>query len=146
MGPVPSEMFPYANEFWELQAFNQALMWTATLPGGNVSAFQEAFRPEYIGIAFVLAVSLYFLLEHFGLPVFLVYGVIRGLDQTTPGGILPMVIGAFVGRFIFRRKYGDLWPQRRVVFAAGFGCGMGLIQMVALGIVLMFKSAIKLPV
>jgi hypothetical protein len=83
-------------------------------------------------------------LAHFGLPVFLVYGVVRGLDQTMPHGVIPMFIGALLGRFVFRKWYGEKWPQYRIVFAAGFSAGIGLISMLSLGFVLVSKSVIKL--
>ena len=144
IGPVPSEMFPYANQFWELNAYRQGLLWTATLPDEAASPFMEAFRPEYLSIGFGLALLVYASLAHFGLPVFLVYGVVRGLDQTMPHAVIPMFIGALLGRFVFRKWFGEKWPQYRIVFAAGFSAGMGLIAMFSLGFVLMSKSVIKL--
>jgi hypothetical protein len=144
MGPVPSEMFPYADEFWELRAYQQGLMWSATLPGEAASPFLEAFKPTVLAIGFTVALSVYAMLNHFGLPVFLVYGVVRGLDQSVPHAILPMCIGALLGRLVFRKWFGKKWPQYRIVFNAGFVAGIGLITMVSLGFVLMSKSVIKL--
>ena len=146
LGPVPSEMFPYANEFWELNAYNQGLMYSATMPDAPVNAFTEAFRFEYLGAGLGVALLFYAFLAHFNLPVFLVYGLIRGLDQTMPHGVLPTVIGAFIGRYGCRKWFGDMWPQYRIVFAAGFGAGVGLITMLSLGVVFMAKSASVLPV
>jgi len=143
---VPSEMFPYANEFWELRAYRQGLMYSATLPGEAASPFREAFNPMYLGVGFVLAVGVYSVLSHFSLPIFLVYGVVRGLDQSVPHAIVPMFIGALLGRYVLRKKFGDDWPRYRIVFAAGFTAGMGLITMLSLGFVLMSKSVIRLPV
>lgn len=146
MGPVPSQLFPYANEFWELNAYNQGLVWSATLPGEVLNPFKEAFRADYLGAGFGLAMCLYAILSHFNLPIFLLYGLIRGLDQTLPHAVIPTVIGAFLGRFVFRKIYKDKWSQYRIVFAAGFGAGMGLITMLALGFVFMAKSANLLPI
>lgn len=140
MGPVPSEMYPYANEFWELQAYQQGLIATATLPDAGTSPFREAFRGDYIGYGFGAALVLYAILAHFNLPVFLVYGMIRGLDQSLPHAIIPTIIGAMIGRFGCRKWFGDMWPQYRIVFAAGFGAGTGLSVMLALGVVFMLKS------
>jgi len=142
---VPSEMFPYANEFWELKAYQQGLVYSATLPGEASSAFREAFRPGYLAIGYALALSVYGVLSHFGLPIFLVYGVVRGLDQSVPHALVPMFIGALLGRFVFRKRFGEKWPQYRVVFSAGFAAGVGLATMLSLGVVLMSKSVIKLP-
>ena len=145
MGPVPSAIFPFANEFWELQAYQQGLMWTATLPGEQISPFREAFRWEFLGGGFGLAVLTYGFLARFNLPVFLVYGIIRGLDQSVPHTILPTVIGALLGRYGCRKWFKDKWPQYRVVFAAGFTAGMGLVAMLGMGFVFITKSVINLP-
>ena len=63
-----------------------------------------------------------------------------------PHGVLPTVVGALIGRFGCRKWFGDKWPQYRIVFAAGFSAGVGLITMLALGFVFMAKSATVLPV
>jgi len=146
MGPVPSELFPYANKFWELNAYSWGLMASATMPGEAASPFREAFRPEYLTVGFVLALSLFMGLYRFGLPIFLVYGVVGGLNQTEPSAAIPMFLGALFGRYVCRKKFGENWPKYRIVFSAGFGAGMGLIGMFALGFMLMSKSVIKLPV
>ena len=143
---VPSEMFPYANEFWELRAYRLGLLYSATLPGETASPFREAFVPGYLFAGFGLALAVYAGLSHFGLPIFLVYGVVRGLDQSVPHAIIPMFIGALIGKFVCRKWFGDNWPKYRIVFAAGFTAGMGLITMLSLGMVLMSKSVVKLPV
>lgn len=146
MGPVPSEMFPYANEFWELNAYQQGLMATATLPDAGISPFREAFRMDYVGTGLGSAMLLYGVLARFNLPVFLVYGLVRGLDQSLPHTIIPTILGALLGRYGCRKWFGERWPQYRIVFAAGFGAGTGLISMVALGVVFMLKSVnVTLP-
>lgn len=142
---VPSELFPYANQFWELNAFQQGLIFSATLPGDVVTPFHDAFRPEFIGAGLFLALAVFACLNHFGLPIFLVFGVIRGLDQSMPHVIIPMFLGALLGRYVFRKRFGDRWPQYRIVVAAGFSAGVGLITMLCLGIVFVAKSVIKLP-
>lgn len=107
--------------------------------------FREAFRPEYITAGLTLALAVYACLSHFGFPVFLVFGVIRGLDQSMPHVIVPMFIGALLGRFVFRKRFGDNWPQYRIVAVAGFSAGVGLITMLSLGFVFMTKSVFRLP-
>lgn len=146
LGPVPSEAYPFANEFWELNAYNQGLVYSATLPAETLNPFREAFRMDYLMFGLSLAGGVYLLLSYFNLPIFLVYGIIRGLDQSLPHTIIPMIIGALVGRFVCRKIFGDKWPQYRIVFAAGFGAGVGLITMFSLGMVFMSKSSNVLPV
>jgi len=145
LGPVPSEMYPYANQFWELRAYQQGLIYSATLPGEAASPFREAFSPGVLGLGLFLALGTYGILTHFNLPIFFVYGVVRGLDQSLPHAVIPTVLGAFIGRFVCAKRFGEKWPQYRVVFAAGFGAGIGLITMFSLGVVFMSKSASPLP-
>ncbi len=110
---------------------------------GAHGPFYEAFNPIYIVIGLGLALLTYASLSFFGLPVLLVYGVIRGLDQSTPDVILPQLAGAMLGRFFFRKKFGKDWPLYRVVFFAGYGCGVGLVMMFSLGLVFMSKSVFQ---
>ena len=44
IAPVPSAAFPYADEFWELIAYQRGLIWSSTLPGGQNGPFAEAFN------------------------------------------------------------------------------------------------------
>lgn len=143
---VPSELFPFAHQFWEVTAYQQGLIYSATLPGADgMSPFQQAFSPEVLGIGAALGLSLYGVMSWFGLPVFLVYGLIGGLDQALPHTVIPMFIGALIGRTLCRKWFGDNWPKYRIVFAAGYTAGVGLITMVSLGFLFMSKSAISLP-
>jgi hypothetical protein len=76
-----------------------------------------------------------------GLPTFLVYGLVRGLGQTTPGMVIPEFIGCLIGRFYLRRKFGPKkWRRTIPVVLAGFSCGMGLMAMASVAIALIAKS------
>jgi hypothetical protein len=86
----------------------------------------------------------YGLLNVFGLPVLLIYGVVRGLGQSTPHGLILEVVGALLGRFFFLKRYGVMWRQYAPVLLAGFSCGMGLTGMFAMGVTLILKSLGKL--
>jgi hypothetical protein len=143
IAPVPSDAFPFAQKMWELQAYRQGLIMTSTMPEGKNGLFAEAFKPEYLFAGTGIAIGLYALLSFFGLPILLVYGLIRGLDQSTPDVILPQFIGAMLGRFYFQKKFGAMWRQYIIVFAAGYGAGTGLVMMLALGIVFMSKAVIQ---
>jgi hypothetical protein len=143
IGPVPSSAFPAAERLWEMNAFNQALMMSSTLPGGQHGPFYEAFNLVYLLCGLGLALLIYSGLSYFGLPVLLCYGVIRGLDQSTPEAILPQFVGALLGRYYFAKKFGDMWPQYRVVFLAGYACGVGLVMMFSLGLVFISKSVFQ---
>jgi hypothetical protein len=143
IAPVPSSAFPYAQQLWEATAYRQALIYSSTLPGGEHGPFYEALNSTYIGAGLGIALLTYAVLSFFGLPVLLVYGVIRGLDQSTPDVILPQFLGALLGRYYFAKKFGERWTDYRVVFFAGYGCGVGLVMMLSLGIVFMTKSVIQ---
>jgi hypothetical protein len=80
-----------------------------------------------------------------GLPILLIYGVVRGLGQSTPHGLILEVAGALLGRFYFLRRYGAQWRQYAPVLLAGFSCGMGLTGMFAMGFALILKSLSRLP-
>ena len=87
-----------------------------------------------------LGVVIYMILSVFGLPVLLVYGVVRGLGQSTPHGVILEVAGALLGRYYFYKRYGSMWRQYAPVLLAGFSCGMGLTGMFAMGFALIMKS------
>jgi hypothetical protein len=140
IAPVPSSSFPYAEKFWEMQAFQQSILLSSTMPGGEHGPFFEAFRLPYIAVGLGLALVLYGGLSFFGIPILMVYGIIRGLDQSTPMAIMPQFVGALLGRYYFAKRFKDNWPQYRIVFAAGYGCGVGLVMMLSLGLVFMTKS------
>ena len=81
----------------------------------------------------------------FGLPVMLVYGLVRGLGHATPHGLILEVAGALLGRYLFLQRYGAMWRQYAPVLLAGFSCGMGLTGMFAMGVTLILKSLARLP-
>jgi len=138
LAPIPSSSYPYAQEMWHLQALNTLLMQTSTLEGNSL--FFQALKASYVMAGIGLGVVSYFLLTLLGLPVMLIYGVVRGLGQTTPHGLLLEVTGALLGRFFFLKRYGTMWRQYAPVLLAGFSCGMGLTGMFAMGFTLILKS------
>ena len=143
LAPIPSSAYPFAQELWHLQALNSLLMQTATLEGNSL--FFQALNWIYVGSGTLLGVVIYLVLTLFGLPVMLVYGLVRGLGQSTPHGLILEVIGALLGRFFFLRRYGAMWRQYAPVLLAGFSCGMGLMGMFAMGLTLILKSLARLP-
>ncbi len=138
LAPIPSSQYPYAQELWHLQALNTLLLQSATLEGD--SPFFQALKLEYMGIGFGLGVFTYWGLAALNLPVMLIYGVTRGIGQTTPHGILLEILGAFLGRYYFIKRYGLAWRQYAPVLLAGFSCGMGLMGMLAMGFTLIMRS------
>jgi hypothetical protein len=143
LAPIPSSAYPYAQELWHLQALNSLLMQTSTLEGNSL--FFQALNWIHVGAGTALGVVSYAVLTLFGLPVMLVYGLVRGLGQSAPHGLILEVVGALLGRFFFLRRYGAMWRQYSPVLLAGFSCGMGLTGMFAMGITLILKSLARLP-
>jgi hypothetical protein len=138
LAPIPSSAYPYAQELWHLQALNTLLMQTSTLEGNSL--FYQALNGIYVLAGIGLGVVTYAILTLFGLPIMLVYGMVRGLGQSTPHGLILEVVGALLGRFFFLKRYGAMWRQYAPVLLAGFSCGMGLTGMFAMGITLILKS------
>lgn len=142
LAPIPSASYPYAQELWHLQALNTLLMQTSTLEGNSL--FYQALNGTYILSGVSFGVVIYAILSFLGLPILLVYGVVRGLGQSTPHGLILEVIGAFLGRYFFLKRYGKMWRQYAPVLLAGFSCGMGLTGMFAMGFALILKSLSRL--
>jgi hypothetical protein len=142
LAPIPSASYPYAQELWHLQALNTLLMQTSTLEGNSL--FFQALNGWYVTAGLGLGLVAYLLLMLFGLPVLLVYGIVRGLGQSVPHGLILEVVGALLGRYYFLKRYGKKWRQYAPVLLAGFSCGMGLAGMFAMGATLILKSLGKL--
>jgi len=138
LAPIPSASYPYAQELWHLQALNTLLMQTSTLEGNSL--FFQALKGSYVLSGLGLGLVMYMILSVLGLPVLLIYGVVRGLGQSTPHGIILEVAGALLGRYYFHKRYGSMWRQYAPVLLAGFSCGMGLTGMFAMGFALILKS------
>ena len=137
MAPVPSDAYPFAQKMWELQAKNACLTYSATM--GSGSLFMEAWKWEYFGWGLGAGTVSFLCLSMFGLPTLLVFGLVRGMGQSAFGGIVFEMLGALVGRFYFRRRFGDMWLKYIPVIVAGFACGMGLLAMVAMAFTILTK-------
>lgn len=142
LAPIPSAHYPYAQELWHLQALNTLLLQSATIEGD--SPFFQALKLSYVLWGLGLGLLTYWLLAALNLPIMLVYGVTRGLGQTTPHGIFLEVVGAFLGRYYFVKKYGLKWRHYAPVLLAGFSCGMGIMGMIGMGFTLIMRSLSKL--
>jgi len=144
LAPIPSAVYPFTEKMWELQAFNLCLMYSATSEGGGM--FLQAFSPAIVTVGTGLSLAFYALMARLGLPIMLAYGLIRGMGGAMlPHFVIPHFIGALIGRYVFYKRFGLQWRQYAPVLMAGFGCGMGLISMLALGFVLISKSVFQLP-
>ncbi len=143
LAPVPSDAYPFAQQMWHLNAMNSCLTISATMEGS--SRFMESINPSIIALGFGGGLTSFILLSLFGMPTFLIYGLVRGLGHQMPGGVLTELIGALLGRFYFERKFGrEKWRKYAPVMLAGFACGLGLISMGSIGVALIAKSTTTL--
>ena len=143
LGEIPGPQYPYANEWWPVTAEQQALVFSSTL--GGFTEFERALNGYYILSGLVIGCVAFGGMAWLGAPTFLVYGVVRGLNQTLPFVVLPQFIGALIGRYYFQKKLGLMWRQYIPVVFAGFSCGMGLVGTLGIGFTFLAKSVFKLP-
>ena len=101
--------------------------------------FMEALRLKYVLVGLFSGTISFAILSCLGLPTLLVFGWVRGLGQSTPSGIVLELIGALVGRFYFRRRFGEQWMKYTPIILAGFSCGMGLVGMVSVSFTILNK-------
>lgn len=137
MAPVPSDAYPFANKMWDLQAKTSCLTISSTMEGGSL--FFDALKFNWFAWGLGSGVIVFIMLSSLGLPTLLVYGVVRGLGQGTPAGITLELAGALLGRFYFRRKFGNMWMKYTPVLLAGYACGMGLVAMVGMALAILNK-------
>ncbi|MCK5850318.1 MAG: peptide transporter [Kiritimatiellae bacterium] len=143
LAPIPGPEYPYTERMWELMAANKCIIFSSTL--GRYSTFEQAFRPLYLFIGTGVGISLFTVLGLLSAPTMMIYGLVRGLNQTLPHVVITQFIGAVIGRFYFQRRLGKQWRKYIPVVAAGFSCGMGLITVFAVGLNFLAKSVIKIP-
>jgi hypothetical protein len=137
MAEVPSDTYPFAQKMWDLNAKLSCLTMSSTMEGGSL--FFEALKWKWVVSGASFGVLLYIILSALGLPTLILFGMVRGLSQGMCAGIPFEIIGALLGRYYFRRKFGDMWMKYVVVIWAGYACGMGLIAMVGMSLAILNK-------
>ncbi|MFP4028104.1 MAG: peptide transporter [Candidatus Brocadiia bacterium] len=142
MSDVPED-YPYAMRFWPRDAVMRAFWMTATTSGN--AFFLEAFKLRFVGMGLAYGVVAYPILRILGAPTLLLYGTIRGLAGD-PIDAVPELTAALIGRFYMARIFGKRrWNNFTPVLAAGFGCGIGLVGMVSMGMRLISSAVTMLP-
>lgn len=149
--PIPSEVFPAAQVKWELHAKNQVLLYSSTFvaPGEDPesksmmdSEFMKAIHPWVIGTGFFGIAGIYAVLSILGMPILLVYGIMRGFGQL-PHYFLLEVVGALLSRFYLQKKFGTKkFLQNAPTVMAGYFTGVGLIGMATIAL-RMIKAAVS---
>ncbi|MCC7191946.1 MAG: hypothetical protein IT444_04095 [Phycisphaeraceae bacterium] len=143
MAAIPGPSYPYTQEFWRANALQFSLTATSTLSG--TSAFLESIKFNIIGIGSAIGLTAFLFLRFLNAPLFLVYGFVAGLGQTTPGSVIPILIGALLSRFYFEPKFGqEKFKRYAMILLPGFAAGVGLVGMAAVAINLIAKSTTTL--
>ncbi len=143
--PVPGPLFPNAQVRWDLAAKQQVLVMSSTVDANKSWAdtqLGQAIKPEIIGGGFVGITGLFVLLSWAGMPVMMVYGLVRGFGEF-PHLLITEMIGAIVARFYFKKKYGTKNFIKVIpIVLAGYMTGVGLLGMAAVATNLI-KSAVS---
>ena len=132
---IPSDLYPYAQKMWDLQAKNTVLLYSATLDtGGAQPLFFQALHPWVIAGSFSFGIIAFGLLTAFSLPVMTVYGFVQGVGNM-PHAFVAMIVGGLIGKFYFHKKVGQKrFLEIAPVLAAGYGTGIGLIALIGVAI------------
>jgi len=145
MGPIPSEMYPYAQKMWRLDAMNRALWQSSTANPETAARFKGIIKFPVMGIGLAFALAAYGTLTSLGWPVMVIYGFIMGVGEM-PHGSFPTITGALLGRYYLSKRFGEEnWRRYAPVLLAGFSCGTGLIAMSSIAFALLQTSVKQLP-
>ena len=138
---IPSDLFPYANKMWELNAKNAVLLYSATLDtGGAQPLFYQALHPSVMAGSFSFTMVAFILLSAFSLPVMAVYGFVQGVGAM-PHGFVLIVVGAMIGKFYYHKKFGQKrFLEIMPVLAAGYATGVGLIALIGVAVNLIVSA------
>ncbi len=141
---VPSAQFPFAQKMWPNAAAIGAVMQQINVTDTE-NWFKQAIRPAFIGYGTASGLLVYVVFTLFKWPMLCYYGFIGGLGLY-PANTLPTLLGAWLGKRFFSKKYGvENWRKFAPVLLAGFACGTGLISMVSISLALISKAVAKLP-
>lgn len=143
--PIPSAQYPFIQKMWPVNATMASIWWTANRKSLAENWLLQALRFDVMAYAGVGTLALYAVAMTFKLPIMFFYGLINGITAA-PMGTIPTFSGALLGRYYFRKRFGEVkWRQYAPVLAAGFGCGMGLAAMTGTAFALITKSVNFLP-
>jgi hypothetical protein len=144
---LPNSAFPYAQQFWPIQAQMSSVMQQINVPraDGSQNYFINAIKPAYIAGGCLAGLGGFLLCTIFKVPLLGFYGFAGGLGLF-PANTLPTLLGAWFGRRYMAKRFGaETWNRYAPVLLAGFSCGTGLIALVTISIALIGKAVAKLP-
>jgi len=138
--PIPSAQYPFVQKVWPVNATMASIWWTANRQSLADNWLFRALRPSVIVGAGIGTFILFGISNLFKLPILFFYGFMGGI-QGQPMNTIPLFAGACLGRYYFRKRFGEVrWGQYAPVLAAGFGCGTGLTAMTGIAFALITKS------
>ena len=106
--------------------------------GGNL--LREVINFRYIFSGLVVGTVVYSFIVLIGAPTLIFYGIVGGL-YSWPMYTIPTFLGAIMGRYYLRRRFGaERWRSYAPILLAGYSCGMGLIGMTSIAIALIYKA------
>ncbi len=150
--PIPSPVFPAAQVNWELMSKNNVLLYSATAVDkeGNrkplsETEFGKALKPAYIATGLIVIGGSFIVLRAFGLPVMLVYGLVRGFGQL-PHYMILEVVGALLSRYYFQKRFGEQnFIRMSSTLFAGYLTGVGLVGMTTIALRLIYSAVSPTP-
>jgi hypothetical protein len=105
----------------------------------------QAIHPSAIFGGLGLSLVLFAVLSGFGLPVMLVYGMVRGFGDL-PHSMILEIVGAMLGRFYFQKKFGETnFLRIAPTIMAGYFTGVGLVAMATIALKLIQQAVSSLP-
>jgi hypothetical protein len=145
-GVIPSDNYPFVQKMWELQSKQAVLTFSATMETqGTQPLFFQALHPPVVAGGYSFSLIAFAILSALKLPVMSAYGFVQSVGGM-PHTFLLLVVGAFIGKFYFRRKYGEQrFLQWLTVLLAGFATGAGLIALLGVGLRLIVNAVSASP-
>lgn len=138
LGPVPSENYPYVQKFWPQFAQMRAL-WASSMQEGN-SLLLQSLNVNYILAGLGVAAAAFSGFGLAGISSQYIYGGLSAM-MSYPHTVMMIFIGACVGRFVLRKRFGtEKWQNFAPILAVGFGAGLGLIGMLSIAINFLWVS------
>ncbi len=145
-GAIPSDLYPYAQKMWELNAKNTVLLYSSTLPTEGVKPlFFQALHPMVMGGSFSFSILIFAILTAFKLPVMAIFGFVQSVGQM-PHSFILIIVGALVGKFYFKKRFGEKhFLQMVPVLLAGYGTGVGLVALIGVAANLIVSAVSGAP-
>jgi len=138
LAPIPSQVYPYTNITWPINALTQAL-WAS----GQILARSDLAIYFFVGM---LGIGLIGELIGTFTPIpFSLIGLSTG-TLMLPAYAIPFLVGSIIGNYIIRNHVGnEWWQQYRSILVASILAGMGIIISISAALVMVIRATWILP-